>query len=336
MKPKVFVTRKIPSPGIELLKESCEVDVFPHERPPFKNEILEKIKDKDAILCLLTDRIDKEVLDSSQNLKIVSSFSVGVDHIDVEEATRRGIYVTYTPGVLTEATADFTWALLLAITRRLIEADKFVRSKSWKIQWSPTMLLGSDVYGKTIGIIGFGRIGLAVAKRAKGFSMKILYFDINRATPDLEKELNAEFCSLERLLKESDFITLHVSLNESTYHMIGENELKLMKPTAFLINTSRGAVIDERALKKALKEKWISGAALDVFEKEPIDENDPLLYMDNVVLAPHTASATHEARSKMAEVSAKNLLAVLKGNMPLFLVNPEVLNIRKLSEVKML
>jgi glyoxylate reductase len=270
LKPKVFVTRKIPPPGIELLKEFCEVDVFPYERPPFKDEIIERLKDKDAILCLLTDKIDKEVLESSKNLKVISSFSVGVDHIDVDEATRRGIYVTYTPGVLTEATADFTWALLLAIARRLVEADKFIRSKSWKIQWSPTMLLGSDVYGKTIGIIGLGRIGLAVARRAKGFNMKILYFDVNRIPLDLEKELNAEFCSLERLLKESDFITLHVPLNKSTYHMIGENELRLMKPTALLINTSRGAVIDEKALIKALKEKWIAGAALDVFEKEPL------------------------------------------------------------------
>ena len=336
LKPKVFVTRKIPPPGIELLKEFCEVDVFPYERPPFKDEIIERLKDKDAILCLLTDKIDKEVLESSKNLKVISSFSVGVDHIDVDEATRRGIYVTYTPGVLTEATADFTWALLLAIARRLVEADKFIRSKSWKIQWSPTMLLGSDVYGKTIGIIGLGRIGLAVARRAKGFNMKILYFDVNRIPLDLEKELNAEFCSLERLLKESDFITLHVPLNKSTYHMIGENELRLMKPTALLINTSRGAVIDEKALIKALKEKWIAGAALDVFEKEPIDEDNPLLSMDNVVLTPHIASATHEARSKMAEVSAKNLLSVLRGEMPQFLVNPEVLNVRKLSEVKML
>jgi glyoxylate reductase len=285
---------------------------------------------------LLTDKIDKEVLDAAPNLRVISSYSVGFDHIDVEEATKRGIYVTNTPGVLTETTADLAWSLLMTIARRIVEADKFVRTGKWKVGWSPTLLLGRDVYGKTLGIVGLGRIGSAVAKRARGFDMKVLYYDVIRPPPEREKELGVEFAPLDRLLKESDFVTLHVPLTKETYHMISERELKLMKSTAFLINTSRGAVIDEKALVKALKEGWIAGAALDVFEKEPIDLDNPLLELENVVLVPHIGSASTETRSKMAEMAAKNLIAVLKGEEPPFLVNPEVMKVRPLSTVKMI
>ena len=336
MKPKVFVTRRIPSPGPEILEEYCEVDVFLGEQPPKKEEIRIGVRGKDALLCLLTDKIDRDIMDAALSLRVISSFSVGYDHIDVAEATRRGIYVTYTPGVLTEATADFAWTLLMTVARRIVEADRVVRTRNWKVGWGPTILLGDDVYRKTLGIVGLGRIGTAVAQRAKGFNMRTIYFDVIRAPLEKEKEFGVEYVPLEKLLKESDFISVHVPLMKETYHLFSEAQFRQMKRTAFLINTSRGAVVDEKALAKALQERLIAGAALDVFEKEPIDPDNPLLNMDNVVLAPHIASATKEARSKMSEVSAKNLIAVLKGEMPLFLVNKDVLNIRSLPQVKMI
>ena len=334
MKPKVFVTRRIPAPGPAILAEYCEVDMFLGEYPPRKEEISKGVKGKDALLCLLTDKIDSDIMAAAPNLKVISSFSVGYEHIDVGEATRRGIYVTYTPGVLTEATADFAWALLMAAARRVVEADKVVKTGNWKIAWGPTILLGDDVYGKTLGVVGLGRIGTAVAKRAKGFNIRTIYFDVVRAPLEKEKELDIAYVPLEKLLEESDFVSVHVPLMKETYHLFNEAQFRQMKRTAFLINTSRGAVIDEKALAKALQEKLIAGAALDVFEKEPTDPDNPFVNMDNVVLAPHVASATKEARSKMSEVSAKNLVAVLKGEMPLFLVNKEVLNIRPLAQVK--
>ncbi len=330
----MFVTRRIPAPGPEILEEYCEVETFPGEQPPRKEEILEGVKGKDALLCLLTEKIDRDIMAAASNLKVISSFSVGYDHIDVAEATRRGIYITYTPGVLTEATADFAWTLLMAVARRIVEADRVVRTRSWKAAWGPTILLGDDVYGKTLGIVGLGRIGTAVARRAKGFSMRTIYFDVVRAPLEKEKELGIDYVPLDRLLKESDFVSVHVPLMKETYHLFGEAQFNQMKRTAFFLNTSRGAVVDEKGLAKALQEKLIAGAALDVFEKEPTDPDNPLLNMDNVVLTPHIASATKEARSKMSEVSAKNLVAVLKGEMPLFLVNKEVLNIRPLAQVK--
>ena len=334
MKPKVFVTRRIPTPGPEILEEYCEVDVFLGEHPPRKEEILKGVRGKDALLCLLTEKIDRDIMDAAPNLKVISSFSVGYDHIDVAEATRRGIYVTYTPGVLTEATADFAWTLLMATARRIVEADRVVRTGNWKVAWGPTILLGDDVYGKTLGIVGLGRIGTAVAQRAKGFNMKTIYFDTIRAPLEKEKQLGIDYVPLDMLLEESDFVSVHVPLMKETHHFFSEAQFRRMKRTAFLINTSRGAVVDEKALAKALHEKLIAGAALDVFEKEPTDPDNPLLNMENVVLAPHIASATKEARSKMSEVSAKNLIAVLKGEMPLFLVNKEVLNVKPLPQVK--
>ena len=336
VKPKIYVTRKLPSErAMKLLFEYCDVDLNEESRPPTKEELIEHVKDKDGLLCLLTDKIDKDVLDAAPKLKVISTYSVGYDHIDVEEATKRGIYVTYTPGVLTDAVADHTWALLLAVARRLVEADQCVRQGCWKIAWAPDFMLGTDVYGKTLGIIGLGRIGTAVARRAKGFNMRILYYDKERKL-DVEKELGVEFRSLDEVLKESDFVVISVVLTKETYHMIGERELRLMKPTAYLINIARGAIVDTNALVKALEEGWIAGAALDVFEEEPLPKDHPLTKFKNVILTPHIASATTETRARMADLAVDNLLSVLKGEMPKHLVNPEVTKIRPLSEVKMI
>jgi len=336
VRPKVYVTRILPPPGLEILKKYCDIEVYPEKfKAPPKDVIIEHVKDKDALLCLLTDKIDKEVIESAPNLRVISTCSAGFDHIDLETATKRGIYVTNTPGVLTEAVADFTWALILAIARRMIEADKTVREGRWNVPWSPEYMLGSAVHRKILGIVGMGKIGTAVARRSIGFDMKVIYYSRTRK-PDIEKELNAKYVSLEELLKTADIVSLHVPLTKETYHLIGERELKMMKKTAFLINTARGAVVDEKVLVKALKEKWIAGAALDVFEKEPVDPNNPLLKLENVVLAPHIGSATWEARSKMAEISAINLINVLMGKEPPYFVNPEVKKIRPLEKVKMI
>lgn len=284
----------------------------------------------------MTDTIDKEVLAAEPRLKIVSSMSVGFNHIDVEEATRRGIYVTYTPGVLTEATADFTWALLMAAARRIVEGDRYVRRGKWRLAWSPTMFLGEDVWGKTLGVIGLGRIGMAIATRARGFSMKVLYYDPVRVSTEKEQELSITYASLEQLLRESDYVTIHVPLTEDTRHMINQARLRMMKPSSYLVNTSRGPVVDERALIKALRQKWIAGAAIDVWEEEPTSRDNPLLHFDNLIGTPHIASATINARVKMSELAANNLIAVLKGEMPPHLVNKEVLETRPLSSVKLI
>jgi len=324
VKPKVFVTREIPEKGLNIILERFNAKVWREYTPPPKEVIIEEAKHVDALVTLLTDKIDKEVLDVAKNLKIIVQYAVGYDNIDVEECTRRGIYVTNTPEVLTEATADFTWALILAVARRVIEADKFVRRGEWeksRTGWHPKMLLGTDIHGKTLGIIGLGRIGTAVARRAKGFNMKIIYYSRSRKK-NIEKELGLKFVDLDTLLREADFVSIHVPLTEETVHMVGERELKLMKNTAFLINSSRGKVIDEKALYKALKEKWIAGAAMDVFEEEPTPANNPLLELENIVVAPHIASATHETRSRMAEMVAQNLIAYFEGKIPPNLVNP--------------
>ena len=333
-KPKVLVTRKIPPPGLEIVSEYCDLDLYEGYEPIPNAELLSRIRDKDGLLCLLTDKIDKSVYDASPRLRVVSSYSVGYEHIDVDEATKRRIYVTNTPGVLTEATADLTWALLMATARRIVEADSFVRKGLWK-HWHPELMLGHEVHDKVLGIIGLGRIGEAVARRAKGFNMKILYYDKIRKR-DLEEQLGAEYKDLEDLLKESDFVTIHVSLNPDTYHLINESRLKLMRSSTILLNAARGPVIDQKALAKALKEGRIAGAGLDVYEKEPIDLDDDLMRLYNVVLLPHIGSAEIETRSKMAELAARNLISVLKGEMPPHLVNPEVLKLRPLSDVKMM
>ena len=329
-KSKVYVTREIPERGLKMIKESFDTEVWPEYGPPPKEVIIEKIRNVDAIVSLLSDKIDTEVFDVAPKLKIVAQIAVGFDNIDIREATKRGIYVTNTPEVLTETTADFAWALLMAVARRVVEADRYVRTGKWKVSWHPSMLLGRDVHDATIGVVGAGRIGSSVAKRAKDFNMKILYYDVV-SRPELEKELGAKSVDLSTLFKESDFISIHVPLTKQTYHMINEEKLGLMKKTAYLINNSRGAVIDEKALYRALKEEWIAGAGLDVFEREPTPVDNLLLKLDNIVVAPHISSSSHETRSRMAEMVAENLIAFFEGRIPPNLVNREVLKIRKPS-----
>lgn len=325
---KVFVTRKILEEGLNMLRERYDVEVSDYDGVIPREMLLEKVMGVDALLSLLTDNIDAEVMDAAgPNLKIIANYAVGYNNIDVEEATKRGIMVTNTPGVLTETTADFAWTLLMAIARRIVEADKFVREGKFR-GWEPMLLLGTDVFGATLGIVGFGRIGQAMARRALGFNMRVLYYDNSRIDEQLEKELKATFVDLPTLLKESDFVTLHVPLTKQTHHLIGEKELKMMKKDAYLINTARGPVVDEKALVKALKEGWIKGAALDVFENEPEIEPE-LLKLDNVVLAPHIASASYATRSKMSVMVAENIIKALSGEVPPNLVNPEVLQKKK-------
>ncbi|QOJ79495.1 D-glycerate dehydrogenase [Infirmifilum lucidum] len=335
-KPKVYVTRIIPEPGLSMLKECCEVEVHnSKEWPPSRQELIEKVRDKDALLCLLTDKIDAEVMDAAPNLRVISTYSVGFDHIDIPEATKRGIYVTHTPGVLTDAVAEFTVGLILAVTRRIVEADKIIRTGQWDKPWNPYFLTGPELKGKTIGLVGLGRIGVATAKRLSSFDVKLVYYDIERRW-DVESILNMEYMDLDTLLSVSDIVSIHTPLTKDTYHLINEERLRKMKKTAYLVNTARGPVVDTNALVKALKEGWIAGAALDVFEQEPLPPDHPLTRLDNVVLAPHIASATIEARQRMAELAARNLIAVLKGEMPPALVNKEVLQVRPLEKVKMI
>lgn len=329
--PKVFVSvKEIPESALDILKAKADVRVWMEETLPTKDDIIREVRQVDGYYCQLIDRVDEEVINAGEDLKVISQVAVGYDNIDVKAATKRGIYVTNTPGVLTDTTADYAFALLMAVARRIAEADKYVRRGDWKIPWSLTMFTGGDVWGKTIGIVGLGRIGSAVARRATGFSMKILYYDVIRH-PDLEKQLGVEYVEFETLLKRSDFVTLHVPLLPETYHLIGEKELRLMKKTAYLINTSRGPVVDEKALYKALKEGWIKGAGLDVHEKEPTDPDNPLLKLDNITVSPHIASASVETRTKMAVMAAENLVSVLDGKIPPNLVNKEVLKVRPLA-----
>jgi glyoxylate reductase len=324
MKKKVYLTRTIPEPALSILSKECDIVVNKKPSPPTKKEIITNIRNMDAILCTLSDRIDGEVMDAAgSNLKVISSYSTGYDHIDIEEANRRGIYVTFTSDILAEATADLTFALILSIARRVVEADKFVRKKQWKFGWMPNLFLGSDVNGMTLGIFGLGSIGAAVARRATGFNMKILYYNRNRVAHQLNHPI-ANYVDINTLLKESDFLSIHATLNKDSFHFFNEVNFRKMKKTAFLINTSRGQIIYERDLIKALKDKWISGAALDVYEKEPISFSNPLLRMQNVIILPHIGSATYQVRSKMARVAAENLLYVLKGIEPLYVVNPHL------------
>jgi glyoxylate reductase len=330
-KPKVYVTRELPERGLKIIKKRFDAEVWPEYAPPPKKVIVEKVKNVDALASLLSDTIDAEVFDAAPKLKIVAQMAVGFDNINVQEATKRGIYVTNTPEVLTDTTADFAWALLMAVARRVVEADKYVRAGQWKVGWHPSMLQGRDVYGATIGIVGAGRIGFAVAKRATGFNMKILFYDVV-PRPEMEKELSAKRVDLDTLFRESDFVSIHVPLMKETYHLVNAEKLKLMKKTAYLINNSRGPVVDEKALYQALKEDRIAGAGLDVFEQEPTPADNPLLKLDNVVVAPHISSASYETRSRMAEMVAENLVAFFEGKKPPNLVNPEVMKVRPLSK----
>ena len=318
-KVKVFVTRQIPQKGLEMLKARFEVEIGASDRNLSRREICEGTKDADALVCLLSDAIDEEILSGAKKLKIIANYAVGYNNINVEYAKEHGIFVTNTPGVLTETTADLTWALMLSVARRIVEADKFTRSGKFK-GWEPELMLGSDVFGKTLGVIGAGRIGQAVMKRAIGFGMRVIYYSKSRLPLDIESNLNASYVSLEKLLKEADFVSLHVPLTKNTYHMIGEDQLSLMKRTAYLINTARGPVVDEEALVKFLKEKRIAGAALDVFENEPL-LTPGLTELDNVVITPHIGSASKETREKMSVIVAENVIAALEGKIPPNCVN---------------
>ena len=327
-KPKVFVTREMPERGLRVIEERFDAEVWREYAPPPKKTIIEKAAKVDALATLLSDKIDAEVFDVAPNLKIVAQMAVGFDNINVKEATKRGIYVTNTPGVLTETTADFAWALLMAVARRVVEADTYVRSGNWKVGWHPMMIQGRDVYGATIGIVGLGRIGCSIAKRANGFDMKVLYYDIVRRS-DFEKEYSIQFTDIDLLFQKADFVTINAPLTKETYHLVDEKKLRMMKKTAFLINNARGPIVDEKALYKALKEGWIAGAALDVFEQEPTPMQNPLLKLNNVVVAPHTSSASYETRSRMAEMVAENLITFFEGKTPPNLVNPEVAKTKK-------
>lgn len=323
---KVYITRRIPEPGIEMMAKEHEIEVNPYDRVLTREELLKAVKGRDGILCLLTDKIDAEAFDAAgPQLKVVSNYAVGYDNIDVNEATRRRIVVTNTPGVLTETTADLAWTLIMSVARRIAEADKFTKAGKYE-GWAPMLFLGQDVFGKTLGIVGMGRIGQAVARRAKGFNMKVLYNDIKRIPKELERELNTTFVSLDELLERSDFVSLHTFLSPETHHLINEVRLKKMKKTAYLINTSRGPVVDEAALVKALKEGWITGAGLDVYEFEP-KLVPGLAECENAVILPHIASASVETRTKMATMAVENLLAVLANKRPPNPVNPEVLGL---------
>jgi len=325
---KIYITRELPQEAMRILESRFDVEVWANEIPPPKSLLMEKVGSADGLICLLTDQIDREVIDAAgPQLLGISQVAVGFDNIDVKEATKKGIYVTNTPGVLTETTADFAFTLLMAAARRVAEADRYVKTGKWKVPWGLMMMMGQDVWGKTIGILGTGRIGSAVAERARGFNMKILYHDIVR-NAQLEEKLGAKYVDLDTLLKESDFVTIHVPLTPSTHHLINEKKLRLMKRTACLINTSRGPVVDEKALHKALKEGWIWATGLDVWEKEPTDHDNPLLKLDNVIAAPHIASASVATRTRMAVMAAENMIAIQEGRVPLNLVNKEVLQVR--------
>jgi lactate dehydrogenase-like 2-hydroxyacid dehydrogenase len=323
MKPKVLITRKIFNEVLGMVKQYFEVEENPSDVPFSKQILTEKLQGKTGVITRLTDQIDENILLNCQGLKIVSNIAVGYNNINVEACTRRRIMVTNTPGVLDDTTADFAWALLLATGRRVVEADQYLRSSKWK-GWELMDFLGYDVHHKVLGICGLGRIGQGVARRAKGFNMQIVYTDIIRALPSIEEELGARFVDKKTLLVESDFVTLHVPLFPQTTHYISAAELALMKPTAILINASRGPVVDEKALVQALQEGRIAGAGLDVYEREPEVES-ALIGMKNVVLAPHIASASRETRLRMAMMAAENLVAGLTGKRPPNLVNEEVI-----------
>ncbi len=331
VKPKIYVTRQLFPEAIDILRAVGQVEVFDGIDNAIPRDLLfEKVKDIEGLLPLLTERIDAELLDAGKNLKVVSNYAVGFNNIDIKAATERGIYVTNTPGILTETTADAAFALLMAISRRIPEADRHIRSKGWIHAWGPKMFIGSDVHGKTLGILGMGRIGTAMATRAKGFDMKVIYHDVYRRE-DLEEELGIEYQPKDDVISSADFLSLHVPLTPETHHLISTRELESMKKTAFLINTSRGPVIDEEALAEALQKKVIAGAGLDVFEKEPLNHNSPLLNLDNIVLTPHLASGSIETRTKMATTAATNLASVLMHKTPPNLVNPKVLEINPLD-----
>ena len=329
---RVLMTQQVPQPAIDLLRRELGQDALDINPEPdtiwTRDEVLERLRtgNYDALYCMLTNPVDASVMDAAPGLRVIANMAVGYNNVDVNEATRRGIPVTNTPGVLTDTTADFAWALLMATARRVVEGDRFARAGSFH-GWGPLMMVGTDVYGKTLGIVGFGRIGRAVARRATGFGMRVLYFDRVPADAETEAALNANSVSLDRLLAESDFVTLHTDYNPETHHLIGAPELAAMKQGSYLINTARGAIVDEAALVAALKSGRLAGAGLDVFEREP-EIHQGLFDLENAVIVPHIASASMETRSAMALMAAENVLAALRDEAPPNVVNPEVLERR--------
>lgn len=322
-RPTVAVTRIIPEAGLRLVRDATEMRLWEEEMPPSAAQLAELLRGCDGALTLLTDRIDGEVLDREPQLKVVSNFAVGFDNVDVPAATERGVAVCNTPGVLTNATADATWSLLMAAARRIVEGVDYVRAGRWRT-WGPTLLLGQEITGATLGVVGFGRIGKEVAKRARGFDMRVLVYDTYRDEA-AEQELGAEFRPLDDLLRESDFVTLHVALTDETRHLMDARALALMKPTAVLVNAARGPVVDTDALVAALRDGTIFAAGLDVTDPEPLPADHPLVSLPNCTIVPHTASGTVQTRDAMATLAARNLLAVLNGETPPACVNPEVL-----------
>jgi glyoxylate reductase len=328
MKKRILVTGRLPQDIMTGLAKKYEADINIQDKPFDRQILLDGIKDKEGLLSMITDTVDEEVLDSADRLQMIAQFGVGYNNIDVTAATRRGIPVSNTPGVLTDATAELAFALILAISRRLVEGDRMTREGRFRC-WAPMLFLGREVTGKTLGIIGMGKIGKALAQRAKCFKMPILYHNRSRMSKSEEKELMATYVDMKTLLSQSDFISLHVPLTDQTRHLIGSRELSLMKPTAYLINTSRGPVVDEQALLETLRKGRIGGAGLDVYENEPA-LTPGLAELENVILLPHVGSGTLETRYRMASMAVKNLITGLRGEVPPNLVNPDVLSHRRL------
>jgi glyoxylate reductase len=323
-KARVFVTRLIPEAGLEMVTDYGDAEVWEDELPPPREVLLEKVKGVDGLLCLLTDPVDAELMDAAgPGLKVISNHAVGFDNVDVAEATRRGIPVGNTPGVLTATTADFAFTLLMSAARRVVEGDRYTRAGKWKT-WGPKILLGQDVAGATLGIIGFGRIGKEMARRATGFNMRVLYHDPYVKEDAFAQEVGAEYADLPTLYSEADFISVHTPLSDATYHLLNAEAFRLTKPTAILINTARGPVVDPDALYHALTRNQLAAAALDVTEPEPIPEDSPLLTLDNLIITPHIASASVATRNKMATMAAANLIAGLKGERLPYCANPQV------------
>ncbi len=323
---KIFITRKINSIAVELLKNYYDVILTNKTDSPTKNVMIKKVKNVYGILCTLSEKIDSDIMDAAgSNLKVISTLSTGYEHIDIGEATKRGIYVTTTGNILSEATADLTFGLLIALSRKIVEGHLYVIDGKWQKGWAPDLFLGSNIYGSTLGILGLGNIGTAVAKRANGFNMNIIYTNRHQLSKSIENKLNVTYVTFDQLLKNSDFLSIHTSFDKDNFHLIDSIELKKMKKTSFLINTSRGSIINEISLIKALKNKWIAGAGLDVFEKEPLPNQHELLKLKNVILLPHIGSATVQTRNQMSEVAAINLHNILSKKKPLYLVNRELL-----------
>ena len=323
-RPRVYVTRRLPQPALDIIRPIADFTLWDREDvPPAREVLLREVTQVDGLLSLLTDRIDGEVMDAAPRLRVVSNFAVGFDNIDIPAATQRRIVVTNTPEVLTETVADFAFCLMLAAARRLVEGDRYARDGKWKT-WEPLLLAGQDMYRATLGLIGLGRIGSAVARRAKGFEMRVMYYDPFRRE-DLEQSLQIEYRPFSDVVRQADFISVHVPLSEQTRHLIGREQFAMMKPTAVFVNTSRGPVVDQQALAEALAARRIFAAGIDVFEREPVPTDDPLLAQGNAVVAPHIASASIPTRIRMATLAAENLVAVLQGKRPPNPVNPEVL-----------